>query len=294
MTPRALRLATSRKRLAIASLFSALCLLTPAPSPLMAQSSPAPSPSGLPPILRDVSFTPELNAAVPLDLEFRDETGQAVRLADYFQGKPVILVLAYYQCPMLCDQVLHGLASSLKTLSFNAGDKFEVVVVSFNPRETPNMAADKKNEAVERYGREGTAKGFHFLTGEQSSIATLTRAAGFRYAWDAQANIYAHASGILILTPEGRISRYFYGIEYAPRDVRLGLVEASANKIGTAMDRVLLFCYHYDPATGKYGALVMNLVRGGGILTLLALGFVVFAFLRRERRSPASDRAPQG
>ncbi len=294
MTLRTFRVAASGKSLAIVFLFSALWLMAPARAALMAQSSPAPSPSGLPPILRDVNFTPALNAAVPLDLEFHDESGQAVRLADYFHGKPVILALAYYQCPMLCDQVLHGLASSLKALSFNAGDKFEVVVASFNPRETPNMAADKKKDVLERYGRARTASGFHFLTGQQSAITTLTRAVGFSYAWDAQANIFAHASGILILTPEGRISRYFYGIEYAPRDVRLGLVEASANKIGTAMDRVLLFCYHYDPATGKYGALVMNFVRGGGILTVLVLGFIVFLFLRRERQSLAGDRAPQG
>jgi protein SCO1/2 len=254
-------------------------------------SSPQ-NPSGLPPILRDVNFAPPLNGPIPLDLEFRDENARAVHLANYFHGKPVILALVYYRCPMLCDQVLEGLVSSLRVLTFNPGDKFEVVVVSFDPRENPAMAADKKQEIVGRYHRTGTENGWHFLTGTQSSIAALTQAAGFHYAWDAENNMYAHVSGILVLTPQGKISRYFYGIEYAPRDVRLGLVEASANKIGTPIDRLLLFCYHYDPKTGKYGALVINLVRGGGILTVLALGLVVFVFLRREKHSLAGEKVP--
>ncbi len=282
------------KRFARAPFALALCILLAAPITLTAQSSPSPAASGLPPALRDVDFSPKLDVAVPLDLEFRDENARPVRLADYFHGRPVILALVYYRCPMLCDQVLDGLASSLKVLAFNAGAQFEVVAVSFNPRETPDMAAEKKREVLAHYRRERAAGGWHFLTGDQSSIGTLTQSVGFRYAWDPATNTYAHASGILILTPEGRISRYFYGIEYAPRDVRLGLVEASANKIGTPIDRVLLFCYHYDPAAGKYGAVVMNLVRGGGILTVLALGFFVFLFLRRERHSLAGNRAPQG
>ena len=294
MTSNSHRITLLGKRFARAPLAMALCILFAAPITLTAQSSPWPAASGLPPVLRDVDFSPKLDAAVPLDLEFRDENARRVRLADYFHGKPVILVLVYYRCPMLCDQVLDGLASSLKVLSFNAGAQFEVVAVSFNPRETPDMAAEKKREVLVHYRREGAAGGWHFLTGDQSSIGPLTGAAGFRYAWDPATNTYAHASGILILTPEGRISRYFYGIEYAPRDVRLGLVEASANKIGTPIDRVLLFCYHYDPATGKYGAVVINLIRGGGILTVLALGLVVFVFLRREKHSLAGEKAPQG
>jgi protein SCO1/2 len=233
-------------------------------------------------LLRQVSFNPQLDAAVPLDLVFRDEAGRPARLGDYFAGRPVVLALVYYSCPMLCNQVLEGLHRSLRVLSFDAGKQFHVVAVSFNPRETPSQAAAKKREALERYHRPGAEAGWHFLTGEEPSIAALTRAVGFRYAYDPQSNLYAHLSGILVLTPQGRISRYFYGIDYAPRDLRLGLVEASANKIGSPVDRLLLFCYHYDPAAGKYGALVMRLVRLGGILAVLSLLAFVLALRRRE------------
>lgn len=248
-------------------------------APAIAQT---PSASGLPPLLREVSFDPQLDAAVPLDLTFRDEAGRVVRLGDYFTGKPVILTLVYYGCPMLCNQVLQGLASGLRALSFDAGRQFSVVAVSFNPEETPSMAVAKKQDTLQRYHRAGTEAGWHFLTGEESSLATLTRAVGFRYAYDPKTKLYAHASGILVLTPLGRISRYFYGIEYAPRDLRLGLVEASANKIGSPVDRILLFCYQYDPTTGKYGALVMRIVRLGGVLVVLGLAVSVFLFRRRE------------
>jgi len=272
--------------LAPLSLFFALALATPAPAQGPSASLPAAAGS-LPPLLRQVSFNPQLDAAVPLDLVFRDDAGHSARLGDYFQGRPVVLALVYYSCPMLCDQVLQGLDRSLRVLSFDAGRQFHVVVVSFNPRETPSQAAAKKREALQRYHRPGAEAGWHFLTGEESSIAALAQAVGFRYAYDPQTGLYAHLSGILVLTPQGRISRYFYGIEYAPRDLRLGLVEASANKIGSPVDRLLLFCYHYDPAAGKYGALVMRIVRLGGILAMLFLAGLVLLLRRREQEKTA-------
>jgi protein SCO1 len=222
-----------------------------------------------------------LNERVPLDLVFRDETGKAVRLGDYFGHRPVILNLVYFECPMLCTQVLNGLVSSLKVLSFSVNREFDIVTVSFNPQEGSPLAAAKKESYLNRYGRSGAAGGWHFLTGHEESIQALTRAVGFRYAFDSQTRQYAHASGIMLLTPQGRVSRYFYGIEYSPRDLRLGLVEASAGKIGNVTDQLLLFCYHYDPREGKYSAIILNFIRLGGALTLLALGLGWFFFLRR-------------
>jgi len=239
-------------------------------------------PRGLPPALRNVDFDPQLNAPLPIDLAFRDETGRTVQLRQYFNGKPVVLAFVYYGCPMLCNQIQVSLVGVLKMISFDAGKEYSVVFVSFDPRETPELAAGKKKDAVERYARPGTAAGWHFLTGDAASIAALTRAANFRYTYDAQKNLFAHASGILVLTPEGRISRYFFGIDYPPRDVRLGLVEASAGKIGTPMDRVLLFCYQYDPSSGRYSAMVLRMVRGGGILVVLLILSAIFIFRRRE------------
>lgn len=270
-------------RAAAACLEAFLLLLGLIPVALAAAQTP--SASGLPPLLREVSFDPQLDAAVPPDLTFRDEAGRVVRLGDYFTDKPVILALVYYGCPMLCNQVLQGLASGLRALPFDAGRQFSVVAVSFNPEETPSMAVAKKQDTLQRYHRAGTEAGWHFLTGEESSLAALTRAVSFRYAYDPKTKLYAHASGILVLTPQGRISRYFYGIEYAPRDLRLGLVEASANKIGSPVDRILLFCYQYDPTTGKYGALVMRIVRLGGVFAVLGLAVSVFLFRRRERHA---------
>ncbi len=276
--------ARARTKAPLCAVFLMLSIFS---APLAAQAPPQ---SSLPPLLRDVGFDPQLNAALPLDLPFRDENGRDVRLSDYFGAKPVILALVYYQCPMLCNQVLAGLVSSLRILSFNPGREFNIVAVSFDPQETPAMAATKKHDTVERYRRAGTEPGWHFLTGDEASIAALTRAAGFRYAYDLKTNLYAHASGILVLTPQGKISRYFYGIEYAPRDLRLGLVEASANKIGTPVDHLLLFCYQYDPGTGKYSALVFRLVRLGGILAVLSVVISILLFHRREQRSGTLDR----
>ncbi len=264
------------------SFLALICLLALA-APGRAQTAPQTAgPRGLPPALRNVDFDPQLNAPLPLDLAFRDETGRTVQLREYFNGKPVVLAFVYYGCPMLCNQIQVSLVGVLKMISFDAGKEYSVVFVSFDPRETPQLAAGKKKDAVERYARPGTAAGWHFLTGDAASIAALTRAANFRYTYDAQKNLFAHASGILVLTPEGRISRYFFGIDYPPRDVRLGLVEASAGKIGTPMDHVLLFCYQYDPSSGRYSAMVLRMVRGGGILVVLLILSAIFVFRRRE------------
>ncbi len=250
-------------------------------------SPPARADEGRPALLRDVDLEQRLNQQIPLNLSFRDESGAAVRLGDYFGSKPVILVLAYYDCPMLCTLVLNGLTSALNTLSFDVGKEFNVVTVSFSPTESPALAAAKKEIYLGRYRRPGAAEGWHFLTGDAGSIEQLTRAVGFRYAYDAERKQYAHASGIMVLTPAGILSHYFYGVEYAPKDLRLALVEASANRIGSVVDHLLLFCYHYDPATGRYGAIVMNFVRLGGALTVLALGAFIAVMWRRD---PARNR----
>ncbi|MGD0498383.1 MAG: SCO family protein [Bryobacteraceae bacterium] len=239
----------------------------------------------LPGALQGVGIDQKLNAQVPLDLLFRDESGRSLPLSTYFQkGKPVLLAPVYYRCPMLCTEILNGVASALKAVSFNPGQDFEVVAFSFDPKDTPELAAAKKQNYLRRYGRANTANGWHFLTGDDAHIKALMDAVGFHYKYDAATDQYAHASGVMILTPDGRLSKYFYGVDYAPRDLRLGLVEASLNKIGSPVDEILLFCYHYDPATGKYGAVAMNMVRaaGGGFALLLGAG-LLFAFRRESR-----------
>lgn len=241
--------------------------------------------SSQPAVLRDVGIDQKLNEPAPLDLVFRDETGRSVPLREYFGEKPVILSLVYYECPMLCTMVLNGLVRSLRTLSFDVGEEFTVLTVSFNPKETPAQAAEKKQIALESYGRPGAASGWHFLTGEETSIRQLTQAVGFRYTYDPETQQFAHASGIMVLTPQGKLARYFYGIEYAPKDLRLGLVEASEGKVGSPVDQVLLLCYHYDPVTGKYGVVIMNVLRLAGIATVLALGTFMFVMFRRDRRT---------
>jgi len=240
--------------------------------------------SSLPPSLRNVRFDQRLNEQVPLNLVFKDETGTPVKLADYFGKKPVILVLAYYRCPMLCTEVLNGLVRALLNVPFDVGKEFNVLTVSFDHRETPALAAAKKKTYLERYGRPGAENGWHFLTGEEDSIKRLTQAVGFQYSYDAKNDQFAHASGIMVLTPEGKISRYFYDINYPARDVRLGLVEASENKIGSPVDQVLLFCFHYDPMEGRYGPVIMNFVRLGGVLTVISLGIFMTVLWRQERR----------
>jgi len=237
-------------------------------------------------LLDDVRYDQQLDAQVPLDLLFRDEAGQVVRFGDYFGRRPVILALVYYECPMLCSQVLNGLTSALDILKFDAGKQYDVVAVSFNPKEGPGLAAAKKRTYMERYRRPGAEAGWHFLTGTPESIAQLTKATGFKYVWDERTKQYAHAAGVMVLTPEGRISKYFFGIEYSPRDLRFGLIEASQEKIGTPVDQLLLYCYHYDPTTGKYGMAAMTALRIGGLLTMLALvAFWVVTW--RRGRAPA-------
>lgn len=237
----------------------------------------------LPPVLRDVGFEQRLGESIPLDLVFRDDAGKTVRLGDYFGARPVILTMAYYQCPMLCGLVLDGLAQSLRGLRFDLGEQFVVVTVSVDPHETPAHAALKKRQALRSYARPGAAEGWHFLTGEDASIRQLTQVVGFRYAYDEANGQFAHAAGLAVLTPEGKIARYLYGIEFAPRDVRLALVEAAAGQIGSAIDQVLLFCSRYDPTTGRYGLVIMNVLRLAGLLTVAALGGFIAVMFRRER-----------
>ena len=245
----------------------------------------------LPAELEAVKFEQRMGAQLPLDAAFIDDAGRSVQLNQYFgsstQTKPVVLSLVYYECPMLCQLSLSGLAASLKPVDFNVGEEFEVVVLSIDEGETPEMAAVAKDIAIKRYGREATAEGWHFLTGKAAEIRRVAEAVGFNFQYDPETDQYAHSAGIVLLTPEGKTSRYLFGIEYAPRDVRLGLVEASQSQIGSAIDQVLLFCLRYDPSTGKYSAAVLNLTRVAGGLTALALALFVIALLRREKSQPA-------
>jgi protein SCO1 len=236
-----------------------------------------------PPYLENVGIEQKLDAQVPPDLAFTDDTGRAVKLGDYFGKKPLILNLVYYNCTMLCGEALAGLTGSMKMIKFDAGDQYDVVTVSFNPHETTADAAAKKKDYIRRYGRPGAASGWHFLTGSVESISALTQAVGFQYQYDPKIQQYAHATAIMVLTPEGRISRYFYGVDFPPKDLRMGLVEASANKIGNLTDQVLLYCYHYNPATGKYGAVVTNILRLGAGATIVFLGGLILIFLRLEK-----------
>ena len=245
-----------------------------------------------PGLLNQIRIEQKLDTQVPLDLPFVDESGREVRLGDYFGKRPVILALVYYECPMLCTQVLNGLVTALGVMNFEPGREFDVVAVSFNPREGPGLASQKKAAYMERYGRPHTAGGWHFLTGPEASIAALTDAVGFRYAYDDAIKQFAHGAAIELLTPKGHISKYFYGIEYSARDIRLGLIEASEERIGTVIDDFLLFCYHYDPATGKYGATVLRMVRLGGIATIVAFLSFLAVNLRRERAGRGPGQSP--
>jgi len=274
--------------------FAALLL---AASGLHAQTVPTnmgPTAATLPPALQNVGFEPQLNAQMPLDLAFRDETGRSVQLREYFGQKPVVLAFVYYGCPMLCDQVQQGVVGTLRMLSFNPGRDYEVVFVSFDSRETPGMAADKKKTALSHFRRPETDSGWHFLTGPQQSIDAATHAANFRYNFFAKTNLFAHASGVMVLTPDGRISRYFYGVEYPGRDMRLGLVDASAGKIGTPIDHVLLFCYQYDPTAATYSASILKIIRLGGVLTILCIVGGILIFRRRDIRSAQKRTKLQG
>ena len=241
---------------------------------------------GPPPILREVSITQRLNDQIPPELIFRDENGKAVHLGDYFGKKPIVLSLVYFDCPALCTEVLNGQLRTMKAISLDLGKDFDAVTVSFEPKDTPALAKAKRDVYAGQYGRPGARENWHFLTGEQPSIDALTQAAGFHYAYDSASKQYAHAAAILVLTRQGRIARYFYGVQYPSRDFRLGLVEASDGKIGTPTDHALLYCYQYDPATGKYGLIVMNVVRAAGLFAVLVLGIFMFVMFRRERTHP--------
>lgn len=242
------------------------------------------SSNGLPPALVNVGFDPQLNAQIPLDQPFVDEYGQPATLREYSGKKPLLLAFVYFTCPMLCSQVQQAVVGTLKMISFNPGTDYDVVFLSFDPSDTPDEALKKKHEALSRFARPTTDHGWHFLTGTRESIDAVTKAADFRFTYDPKTQLFGHASGILLLTPDGRISRYFFGVEYPPSNVRLGLVDASAGKIGTPVDHLLLFCYQYDPTKARYSATILTVIRMGGVVTLLcmAIGFVIFR--RREHR----------
>ncbi len=244
------------------------------------------APSGLPKVLKEIGVDQKLNEQLPLDLVFKNENGETVKLADYFGRKPVVLALVYYQCPMLCNQMLNGMVKAFKVMSFTPGDEFEVVTISFDPNEQPALAAAKKKTYVDYLPEAKRARanaGWHFLTADEANIERITSAVGFRYQFDVATNQFAHASAIYVATPQGKLARYFYGIEYAPRDLRLGLIEAADNKIGSPVDQLLLFCYHYDPATGTYGAPIMRTMQIAGIITVICIVGMLFLLRRREQ-----------
>ncbi len=255
----------------------------------VADAQPLPTPAGvpaaeLPAAIREVGFDQNLDQLLPLDVPFTNENGGAVRIGDYFGARPVVLAFVYYGCPMLCLQSLSSLASTLGVLSENPGEDFEVVSVSIDPRETPALALAKKAHYVERSGKPSIGQGWHYLTGTEANIQRLTKAAGFRYVWDESTQQYAHPAGIIIATPEGKLSRYLFGIDYGPRDLRLALLDAANDKIGSPLQRALLYCYHYDIATGRYSLAIMRIVQIAGAATALSLGTLIFVWTRRERR----------
>src|SRR5215470_12565011 len=265
-----------RRTLQLAALGALVLTTFPAFAQMAPDNAGTPA-SGMPAVLREVSFRPELNAQIPLNTEFADESGKTVRLGDYFgKQKPVLLAFVYYGCPMLCTQLEQGVVGSLRMLSFNPGRDYDVVFISFDDRDNSQMAAAKKASALDHFHRKETASGWHFLSGSKESIATVTNAANFHFNFDAKNNLFAHASGILLLTPAGRISRYFYGVEFPGRDLRLGLVDASQGKIGTPVDKMLLFCFQYDPSKARYSATVLGIMRLMAVATVAGLvGLIV-------------------
>ena len=285
-------------RLALFSLFTVSCSLfafsqrvehynSPLYSPKYYDPSESEANSGLPTALKSVGIEQKLGNQLPLDTVLKSEDGKDVKLGEYFKnGKPVVLVFAYYECPMLCTQVLNGLVGSLKGINLNAGKDFDVVAISFDPRdnERPDLAKNKKANYLDRYNRPGTEDGWHFLTGSQDSIKAVTDAAGFKYEWDDKTQQFAHAAGVMVVTPEGMMSRYFYGIDYAPKDIKFGIMESAQAKVGTPAEQLLLYCYHYDPASGKYGFAILRVMRLAGIATLLGMGAMAFIFWKRNKR----------
>ncbi len=283
-------------------LFVSLCIFTMLAGAIIAQktehyNSPLYSPktydpsqttsNGIPDTLKKVGIDQKLNSRLPLDAKFTNENGKEVRLGDYFRkDRPVILALVYYECPMLCNEVLNGLTGSLKGISFDAGKQFDVVAISFDAREheKPELAKNKKESYLERYNRPESKDGWHFLTGTQSEIDKVTKAVGFNYTFDERTNQFAHAGGIMVVTPEGKLSRYHYGIDYAPKDLKFSIMESSKNRIGNPAEQLYLYCYHYDPATGKYGFAILNVMRLMAVATLLGMGAMFFVFWRRNKK----------
>lgn len=258
------------------ALFCALLATLPLTSVSAQNNVPAPP---------HAAIAQKLNTRIPLDLMFRDETGEVVRLGQYFNhGKPVVLNFVYYRCPMLCPMVLEGMTSTMTELKFDIGKDFDVVTVSIDPRDTAKSAAELKDKYIRRYGRLDSAPGWHFLTANETAVQRLADSVGFQYTYDARSDSFAHGATILVLTPDGRVSRYLYGFEFKGRDLRLALVEASEGKIGTAADQFLLLCFHYDPAIGKYSRSAMMFARAGGVTTLFALGGFIFVMIRKERK----------
>jgi len=280
----------------VASLICAASLLIAAPA--HAQTTGAPTAgygrdagmpaSVVPRPLREIGFDQNLGQPVPLDTMFKDEQGQVVALRDYFGRRPVVLLFAYFDCPMLCTQVINALATALGVISLEPGKDFEIVTVSFDPRDTSATATAKKAAFIAKYGRPGAAVGWHFLTGDPRAIEGLTKAAGFRYVWDDTTHQFAHPTGVIVLTPDGHLARYLFGIEYGPRNLRFALVEASAGKVGSRVDSLLLYCYHYDPATGRYSLAILRAIRIAGAGAVLALGSFIFIMVRREKNLGAS------
>jgi protein SCO1/2 len=249
------------------------------PGSMVEPGAPA---AAVPPQLTNVTFQQRLNEQLPLDARFRDETGRQVALGEYFGHRPVVLAFVYYQCPMLCVQVMNGVSGALKAVPFVPGQDFEVVYISFDPRDTPEAAAVKKAAVLGDYRQTATATGWHFLTGDEATIRRAAAAAGFSYRWDESTRQFAHVSGVLVATADGRLSRYFYGVEYSPKELRMALVDSAGGRIGSAVDQLLLYCYHYDPATGRYGAIAMNLVRLGGAITVVLLGGFIWLMRHQE------------
>jgi protein SCO1/2 len=244
------------------------------------------------PQLENVSFTQKLNAQLPLDTHFKDEQGRDVTLGQYVDGtRPVVLAFVYYSCPMLCTQIMNGVSRAIKVLPFTPGTDFDVVFISFDPRDKPETASAKKSALLNYWSMQNQSGAWHFLTGEEPQIKRVTSAAGFFYMWDERSQQYAHLSGVLVLTPDGRLSRYFYGVEYSPKELRLALVESGEGRVGSVVDALLLYCYHYDPSQGRYGVIVMNLVRLGGVLTVLALGGFIYFMRRQEKLHPLEGHA---
>jgi protein SCO1/2 len=271
----------------VASTASAQFTSAPAGGYLQAQGVPSQT---MPAPLREIGFDQNIDQKLPLDVQFRDEEGRVITIGSLFGKRPVVLAFVYYTCPMLCTQVLNAITSTVATLSLDAGKDFDLVFVSIDPRETPAQAAAKKAEYLHRYKRPGTDDGWHFLTGDEPQIKRLAGAAGFKYVWDQETQQFAHPTGVIVTTPDGRLARYLFGIEYGPRDLRLALVEASEGKVGSVVDNLLLYCYHYDPMTGRYGIYVMRTLRIAGVATVLLIGTFIVVMVRRERDSQSPAR----